>query len=191
MFTEYQIRASFIKTLQQALSETEVSGYKVLARNPQVMTWDNNTVLVDKISAVRHGFQSTEYFNKVDWIPETEKFKWRSMREAEVWLEEITYQVSIVHKRLVTDNLDTLTGEDVAKRLIMWLNTRKNAAKMRGRTDVPFAPVHVFQLRPQAYTDDSDIHQVDEQFDFKMIVVQFWDKKIDPVTALDWESHPI
>lgn len=191
MFTEYQIRASFIKVLQQALSETGVTGYKVLARNPQVMTWDNDTVLVDKINTRRHGFQATEYWNKVDWVPDEEKFVWRNMRKAEVWIEEITFQISIVHKRGVNDNINTMTGEDVVKRLVMWLNARGSAKKMRNRTDVPFAPVFTSQTRSQTYTDESDIHQVDEQFDFRMIVLQVWDEKIDPVTALDWETHPI
>lgn len=186
MYSEYQIKAAMIKVLEQALSDTEVSGYEVLARNVQTMTHDNDVVLVDKISTRRHGFQSHTY-KKCRNNADGELCFWKS----EEWIEEIIFQISVCHKRRVSDTIDSMTGEDVLKRLQMWFNSHHGARSMRERKDVPIAPVHVFQARSQTYNDDSDNHQIDEQFDISVIVLQTWDTKPRTLDGWEVETHPI
>lgn len=180
MFSEYQIRASFIKALKQGLEEMEVPGYTVLARNPPNMTYDTDCVLIDKINMKRQGFQQNAY----EWIDE-------KLLEKDEWIEEWTWQLSILHRRKVEDTIESMTGEDVGARLMMWLNSSRGARAMRGRTDVPFAPVFTSQLRNRAYQDDSEIYQIECSFDFRMIVLQVhaWDVK--EITNWYWTTHPI
>lgn len=185
MYTEYQIRASVIKVLKQALSETETTGYVVMARNQQKMTNEEDVVLLDKLNTQRIGWQGRDYYTieKEDESLELHKF--------EEWIERITFQVSVVHKRKVTDTIDSLTGEDVVKRLQMWLNSAHGASVMREMTPAPFAPFLISQTRSQPYTDESDIHQVDEQFDFGICVPQRWDEKQVDISDWEIETHPI
>lgn len=189
MFTEYQIRASFIKALEQALTETGIDineenpqHWEVMARNQPVMTFGDRTVLIDKISLKRQGFQGKAYH----WFEELGEFV-----EQEQWIEEITWQVSVIRKRLETDDIETITADDVAKKLVYWLNSSHGASAMRGRTDVPFAPVFTSATRTNVYEDDSDNHQAEEQFDFRMIVLQTADRKENKLEGIDWETHPI
>ena len=62
---------------------------------------------------------------------------------------------------------------------------------MRGREDVPFAPVFTSATRSNVYEDDSDNKQIEESFDFKMIVLQVADLDSKVVDELAWETHPI
>lgn len=194
MFAEYEIKDSLIAALEQALEETGVptgeGGWEVIARNPQVMTYGDKVILVDKVSLKRQGFQSTVY-GKVDVKDKNGKVIGVKHVEREQWIEEIVWQVSAVRKRQVDDDVGTTTADDVLKKLVWWLNSRRGAAAMRGREDVPFAPVFTSATRSNVYEDDSDNKQIEESFDFKMIVLQVADLDSKVVDELDWETHPI
>lgn len=194
MFTEYEIKASLIGALEQALAETGIptgeGGWEVMARNQPMMTYGDKVVLVDKVSLKRQGFQSRAY-NTRDVKDKEGKVIGVKHTEREQWIEEIVWQISTVRKRQTDDDVGTMTADDVLKSLVWWLNSRKGAAAMRGRKDCPFAPVFTSATRSQVYEDDSDNKQVEESFDFKMIVLQVADMDSKIVEELDWETHPI
>lgn len=191
MYSEYEIRASLIAALEQALSETQVPGkWEVMARNQPVMTYGNRVVLVDKISTQRNGFQGRGYHTEYE-ESEKEGKRFKKKTEFEQWIEEITWQISVLRKRLPDDDVGTLTADDVAKKLIWWLNSRHGAAEMRGRKDVPFAPVFTSSARTQEYDDDSDNHQAMEQFDFRMMLVQTAGLDTKIIEGFDVKTYPI
>lgn len=183
MYTEYQIRAAFISVLEHALQETGVEGFPVLARNPQLMTRDDSIVLIDRLSVKRIGFQGRFYdINELDESRLNERMQ---------WIEEHSWQVSVCRQRQITDTISTQTGDDVVEKLTAWLNSRRGAWHMRHRTDVPMAPVFTSQKRSRTYTDENDVYQQEEQFDFRLQVVQTMTLGEYAVTAWDWETHPI
>lgn len=183
MYTEYQTRASLIKTLNLALEESKVTGFKVMARNPQLMAHADRVVLLDRLYVRRIGWQSHEYLR-----PKPESVL---LRKAEVWLEEVAWQISVLRKRQVSDSIDTMTGSDVVNYLVAWFNSHHGAAAMRGRTDVPMAPVLCKQVRLQTYSDDSDIHQVEGAIDLKAIIVQSLADDVPDVKSWEVETYPI
>lgn len=182
MFKEYQIRAAMLGVLRQALEETLISGYKVVARNPQVMTGGDKLVLLDRIHTRRCGFQGREY---VGLLPD------QSFKQREVWIDEIYWQVSIIRKRQVSDGVNTETGDDVAKSLVWWLNSSRGAEQMRKREDVPMAPVFCKESRMRPYGDDGDIHQYESSFDFRCQVLQIGEFPVDEIKAVEAETYPI
>lgn len=185
MYSEYQIRKSFIEVLNQALEDMNVSGYKVIARNQPTMTHEYDCVIVDKVSMRQEGWQSHRIVKGYD------KDGKRIIVKRQDWLETWTWQISVTHRRSITDTVESLTGEDVANRLRVWLDSSMGADVMRHREDVPFAPFQVFDLRLRPYKDDSDINQVEATFDFKMNVVQFRDTEPKAIEGWDWEVHGI
>lgn len=185
MYSEYQIRASFIEVINQALEEMGVSGYTVIARNQQTMTHEYDCVIIDKINMRQNGFQSHRILKYCD------KDGNRIYINRQDWLETWTWQISVAHRRSVDDTIESLTGEDVANRLRVWLDSADGADAMRSRTDVPFAPFQVFDLRLRPYKDDSDIFQVEAMFDFKMNVVQFRDTEPIKIEGWEWELHGV
>lgn len=182
MFTEYQIRAAMLAVLTQALTETGVSGYKVMARNPQVIAGGDKIVLLDRLHTKRCGFQGRDYIG----IAPGEAF-----REREKWIDEIYWQVSVIRKRLVNDTKQTETGDDVAKKLVWWLNSGRGAEQMRGRTDVPMAPVYCKESRMRPYSDNGDIHQYESLFDVRTQVLQVGLFPVDEIKAVEAETYPI
>lgn len=181
MYSEYQIRKSFIAVLNKALEDMDVSGYKVIARNQPTMTHDYDCVIVDKVSMRQEGWQSHRIVKGYD-----EGGK-RIIVKRQEWLETWTWQISVTHRRSITDTVESLTGEDVANRLRVWLDSGMGADVMRHMEDVPFAPFQVFDMRLRPYKDDSDINQVESTFDFKMNVVQFRDT--EPIAIEGWEAE--
>ena len=182
MYTEYQIRAAFLKVIKQALSETHIVGFSVMARNPQVIVGADNVVLVDRLFTQRLGFQSRDYLPRLgsNFLTEREK-----------WIDEITWQISILRKRNLEDNISTVTNNDVSKNLIWWLNSRHGAEAMRTRTDVPMAPVFVKQSNVSPYMDDNEIHQYTASFDVKTQVLQVAGFETPAVDITDIETYPI
>jgi len=191
MYTEYEIRAALIETLNTGLGVTKNSEYTVLASNAQVMTFGDKLVLVNKISTQRYGFQSRGYWCDQVYDPITKKWKAVKLKSAEQWIEEIVWQVSVIRKRMVEDDVGTKTAEDVAKSLVWWLNSDGGAHYMRNRDTLPFAPVFTKNTRSQVYEDDSDNHQVEEQFDFKMMVLQTADVDVKHIEGMEIQTHPI
>lgn len=185
MFSEYQIRKSFIAVLKQALSDMGVTGYVVIERNQQTMAHAYDCVIIDKTNMRQEGFQSHRILKGYD----SEGNKLYLKRQD--WIETWTWQISVAHRRSIEDKVDSLTGEDVANRLRVWLDSAEGANVMRTRADVPFAPFQVFDLRLRPYKDDSDISQVEAMFDFKMNVVQFRDTEPTKIEGWDWEVHGI
>ena len=185
MYTEYQIRASFIAVLKQALADMGVTGYVVIERNQQTMTHAYDCVIIDKTNMQQNGWQS----NRIVVGKDEEGHKLVVKRQD--WLETWTWQISVAHRRQVNDTIASMTGEDVANKLRVWLNSASGAAAMRHRTDVPFAPFQVFDLKLRPYKDDSDISQVEAIFDFKMNVVQFRDSEPRKIEGWDWEIHGV
>ena len=185
MYSEYQIRKSFIAVLNQALADMDVTGYVVIARNQQTMAHAYDCVIVDKINMRQEGWQSHRIVKGYD----TEGKKIIVKRQE--WLETWTWQISVAHTRKIEETVESLTGEDVANRLRVWLCSGMGAEVMRSRQDVPFAPFQVFDLRIRPYKDDSDINQVEATFDFKMNVVQFRDTEPKAIEGWDWEVHGI
>ena len=185
MYSEYQIRAAFIEVIKQALLEMDVSGYTVIARNQQTMTHAYDIVIIDKINMHQEGWQSHRILKGYD--AEGRKI----IVKRQDWLETWTWQISVAHRRSVNDTVNTLTGEDVANRLRVWLNSSVGADVMRNRKDVPFAPFQTFDLRLRPYKDDSDINQVEATFDFKMNVVQFRDTEPKPIEGWEVEIHGV
>lgn len=180
MFTEYQIRAAFIDTIKEALEDLGIEGWKVQARNAQVITSGNKVILVDRLFTRRVGFQGRQYVKS-----ET------ALKEIEEWIEDITWQISVIRKRKVSDDINTVTGLDISKRLIGWLNSGRGADAMRGRSDVPFAPIFCRESSQKRYEDDSDINQYEASFDFRMEVLQILDFDSPVIKALDIETYPI
>lgn len=179
MYTEYQIRKSFIEVIKKALFDMDVTGYVVIARNQQTMTHAYDCVIVDKIDMRQNGFQSHRILKGKDEQGN------KIFLKRQDWLETWTWQISVAHRRNVNDTVESITGEDVANRLRVWLDSAEGAAYMRGKTDVPFAPFQVFDMKLRAYKDDSDINQIEATFDFKMNVVQYRDT--EPKTIDGWE----
>ena len=185
MYTEYQIRAALIKVIKQALDEMDVSGYQVVQRHQQTITHEYDCVIVDKINLRQNGFQAHRIVKGKDSEGKDIVVKrWE-------WIETWTWQISVAHRRRVEDTIDTLTGEDVAQRLRVWLDSAEGAWQMRTRKDVPFAPFQTFDLRLRSYKSDSDINQVEATFDFKMNVLQVRDMKPIMIDGFDWEVHGI
>lgn len=182
MFTEYQIRAAMLAVLTQALTETGVTGYKVMARNPQVIAGGDKIVLLDRLHTRRCGFQGRDYVGRAP----NQVFK-----EREKWIDEVYWQVSVIRKRLTTDTKTTETGDDVAKRLVWWLNSDRGAAQMRGRSDVPMAPVYCKESRMRPYSDNGDIHQYESLFDVRTQVLQTGEFLANEIKAFEAETHPI
>lgn len=185
MYTEYKIRKSFIDVIKQALDEMGVIGYTVIERHQQTMTHDYDCVIIDKINMRQNGFQSHRIVKGY-----TEEGKPIYVKRQE-WLETWTWQISVSHRRSVEDTVESITGEDVANRLRVWLNSAEGAHVMRTREDVPFAPFQTFDLRLRPYKDDSDINQIEAIFDFKMNLVQFRDTEPKTIDGWDWEVHGI
>lgn len=185
MYKEYQIRASVIAAFKKALATMGVEGYVVIQRNQQTMTHEYDCVIIDKISMKQHGFQARRHMHGKDKDGKVVTF---SRQE---WIEEWTWQISVAHRRMIDDTIDSLTGEDVANRLRVWLNSAEGARTMRSMPIVPFAPMQTFNLKLRPYKDDSDINQVEAIFDFRMQVVQYRDTVPEWVTNWDWETHPI
>lgn len=187
MFTNYQLRAALIKTLQTALAESKIQGYKVMARNQQVMTNADRVVLVDHLFTRRNGFQGRDVIVRpkegvVKTAHEMPGKGWeidiepdREVIGQEQWVETVAWQLSILRKRLVSDDITTITGDDVAKMLCAWLNSAHGAAVMRGNATAPFAPFFAKEVRAKPYSDNSDIHQFEAAVDFHMSVVQTYD----------------
>lgn len=185
MYTEYQIRKSFIDVIKQALAEMDVSGYVVLARHQQTMTHAYDCVLIDKVHMQQNAWQSHRIVKGYD--KEGKKIIVRRQEWNETW----TWQVSVAHRRSVEDTIESLTGEDVANRLRVWLCSSKGADVMRNRKDVPFAPFQVLDMKLRNYKDDSDINQVEAMFDFKMNIVQFRDTEPMGLEGWEWEMHGV
>lgn len=183
MYTEYQIRAALISVIEHALKETGVEGFPVLARNPQLMTRDDSIVLIDRLNVRRIGFQGR-------WYDPNELDESRLNEQME-WIEELAWQISVCRQRQITDSISTQTGDDVVEKLTAWLNSRRGAWHMRHRTDVPMAPVFTSQKRTRTYTDENDVYQQEESFDFRLQVVQTLTLGEHAVNAWEWESHPI
>lgn len=185
MFTEYQVRAALLKTLELALSEMKVSGFEVKTRNPQVMANADRVVLLDRLYTRRNGFQSREYAPSVRGVPSS------PLNEVEVWCEEIGWQISVLRRRDVTDDINTFTGNDVAKAIVAWFNSGKGAEAMRNRTDVPMAPIFCRESRVRPYSDNSDIHQMEATADLRTIVLQTLGNEVPDIKAWEAETHPI
>ena len=185
MYTEYQIRASFIEVIKQALAEMDVTGYVVIARNQQTMTHEYDCVIIDKIDMRQNGFQSHRIVKGYN-----EEGK-RLYVKRQDWLETWTWQISVAHRRNVNDTINSITGEDVANRLRVWLDSSDGAQVMRSKQKVPFAPFQVFDFRLRPYKSDSDISQVEATFYFKMNVVQFRDTEPKTIDGWEWEVHGI
>lgn len=202
MFTNLQLRAALIQTIQQALAELHIENWKVMARNPQVMANADRVILVDYLFSRRNGFQgrdvimkpSQEVIKTVTELPDG----WhididpkRTVIGQEQWVEIVAWQISVFRKRLVNDNISTILGDDVAKSLAAWLNSRRGAKVMRERQDTPFAPIFAKEIRSKPYTDDSDIHQMEAALDFQMSVVQTLDLASAEVTDVEVHDVPI
>lgn len=179
MYSEYEIRASLIKAFKQALIDMQVPGYIVIAGNQQTMTHARDCVIIDKTYMRQHGWQSYRIMKIKQPDGSVLSFKRQD------WIEEWTWQISVAHLRKVEDVKSTMTGEDVANRLRVWLNSADGAATMRSMPEVPFAPMQTFDVKLRSYKDDSDISQIEATFDFKMQVVQFRDT--EPKKIEDWE----
>ena len=203
MFTNYQLRAALIQTLNRALAESHISGYKVMARNQQVMVNADKVVLVDHLFTRRNGFQSREVIVKpsegvVKTAHEVPGKGWdieiepeRTVIGQEQWVETVAWQFSILRKRLVSDDINTVTGDDIAKMLCAWLNSAHGAAVMRGNETAPFAPIFAKEIRAKPYSDNSDIHQFEAAVDFHMSVVQTYDLASADVTGIRVNDVPI
>ena len=185
MYTEYQIRKSFIEVLKQALQDMGVTGYVVIARNQQTMTHEYDCVIIDKINAHQEGWQSHRIVKGYD------KDGNKVIVKRQDWLETWTWQISVAHRRMVEDTVNSQTGEDVANKIRVWLDSAEGAHVMRTKTEVPFAPFQVFDLRLRPYKDDSDINQVEATFDFKMNLVQYRDTEPIKVDGWDYEIHGV
>ena len=202
MFTNLHLRAALIHTIQQALAETHLENWKVMARNPQVMANADRVILVDYLYSRRNGFQGRDVIVKpregvvktvtelpdgwhIDIAPE------RTVIGQEQWVETVAWQISVFRKRLVNDNISTVIGDDVAKTLEAWLNSRHGAKVMRERKETPFAPIFAKEVRSKTYTDDSDIHQMEGALDFQMSVVQTLDLASADVTGLVITDVPV
>ena len=202
MFTNLHLRAALIQTIQQALAEIKIGGWKVMARNPQVMANADKVILVDYLFSRRNGFQGRDVIVKpregvIKTVTETPD-GWhinidpkRTVIGQEQWVETVAWQISVFRKRLVNDSVDTITGDDVAKSLTAWLNSRHGAKVMRERQTTPFAPIYAKEVRSKPYTDDSDIHQMEAAIDFHMSVVQTFDLQSADVTGLEIHDIPI
>lgn len=203
MFTNYKLRSALIQIVTRALAETGVQGFKVMARNPQVMANADRVVLVDYLFSRRNGFQGREVIVRptegwvknphflpngdiaIDIDPPREVFG------QEQWVETVAWQFSILRKRLVSDDISTMTGDDVAKLLVAWFNSAHGAAVMRGNQIAPFAPMFTKEIRAKPYTDDSDIHQFEAAIDFHMSVVQTFDLPSADVKKVEITDVPI
>ena len=185
MYTEYQIRQSFIEVLKQALHDMQVSGYVVIARNQQTMTHDYDCVIVDKVNMHQNGVQSRRI------LKYTDESGVKHFLKRQDWIETWTWQISVSHRRQVNDTVNSITAEDVANRLRVWLDSIDGADVMRNKALVPFAPFQVFDLRLRPYKDDSQINQIEAMFDFKMNVVQFRDTPPTKVEGWDWDIHGV
>ena len=167
MFGEYQVRAALMATLNKAKAELGIDGFTVIARNPQNIARADNVILVDKLNTVRQGFQCRQY-DKAQEEGTAQKVK-----EVMYWQEETTFQLSFCRARLITDNIGTFTSDDCLEKVMAWLDSRHGAQYMRsGKSGVPFAPVFVKNKRSRPYTDESDVHQMEESFDFRILVIQ-------------------
>ena len=174
MRTQNDIFRELCGVLDHAEAEMGISTseWPVLARGQQILTNGDKVVLVDKINTRRRGWQDTR-----DYVDGSGRL--HSVWE---WIEESTYQISCVRKRLNNDTPDTMTADDIAMRLQTWLNTDDAAEYMRERG---LAPLWVSQVTPSTYTDDNDVYQRYTHFDLNVEVVQRWDRVAKQFNAIE------
>ena len=185
MYGEYQIRAALIKTLEQAKADLGIEGFDVIARNPQNITRDDDIILIDKLNTARQGFQCRKYH------PDVESGA-NELKEVMYWQEETTYQISVCRARKVTDGIATFTSDDCVEQVMAWLNSLRGARYMRsGKSGVPFAPVFTKHKRTKAYTDESDVYQMEESFDFRLLVIQELTMRAKAIAVIGFDHYTI
>lgn len=116
-------------------------------------------VLLNLVKTERYGWQSAKYEN------ESETYGSQKNR-IDRWIEEQTYQISVIKRMRKDDSTDTISAEDIATRLITWFNGRGlDWLRERGISNYLIDPNSIM-----IYNDDSDMYQRRPVFSVTLIV---------------------
>ena len=174
MRTENQIFAAFCDVIEHALGDMGVvkDAWPVLARSAQNMTNEDKVVLVDRVYARRKGFQNSKQVVDENGV----------LHDIWEWIEEYRFQVSCIRQRKQNDGLGTQTAEDIAVLLRAWVDSLDGAEYFREHGKM--APLMVFELQTETYTDDNEVYQKYAHFDVNIQVVQELDRTPPAVDAI-------
>lgn len=157
LITENELFAKLRENIMTALKTFGITGFSVQRFAQANITNSDGLVLLNHIRTKREGWE---------W----KKFECIS-KDAELyaeygWIESVIYQIHIIKKMTNGDTETTITGEDVANRLIAWFNG-PGIDKLK---DENISNLLIDQDDIMIYNDDSDQYQRRVVFSLNLIV---------------------
>lgn len=134
-------------------------------------------VLLNKVSSNRRGWQGFKY----------KMLGEQKLNRVDEWLEEQTWQVSAIKRMLQTDDVNTVTADDMITALISWFNGVGNIdLRERGIANTPIDPHSIM-----VYNDDSDLYQRRVLFTMEVQVPKSFTWEVPDLSVMGVDTRPI
>lgn len=135
-------------------------------------------VLLNMIDSNRIGWQGFKY-----------KFNTQSLKEerTDEWIEQQTWQISAIKRMLESDNVNTVSADDMITALVSWFNGVGNLdLRENGIANLPIDARSIM-----VYNDDSDLYQRRVLFTMEVQVPQSFISVTPDMSVLDIETRPV
>lgn len=160
MKNEYEVFKILRECILEGLSVMGVSDGVDVRRFAQAnFNNGDKLVLVNFVKSGRAGWQAAKYENENDTYGSKKN-------RVDRWIEEQTYQISVMKRMRKDDTSDTISAEDISTRLISWFNGRGlDWLRERNISNYLIDPNSII-----VYNDDSDLYQRRPVFDVTLVV---------------------
>jgi hypothetical protein len=176
---EYQIFKILRDSCIKCLNEMGITDNFDVRRFAQANVANGDRlVLLNLIHNQRVGWQAFEYrYNKS---------KDKEERSDE-WIEQQSWQISIIKKMRQDDTVDTVSSEDIATALMTWFNGVGNLnLRSFGIANLPIDPRSIM-----IYNDDSDLYQRRVVFTMELQVPKSFTTESVSVSKFNMDTKPV
>ena len=181
MKSEYEVFKILRECIIEGLSVMQISDGVDVRRFAQAnFNHGDKLVLINFAKNGRAGWQAAHYKNESDtYGSQKNRIDW--------WIEEQTYQISVIKRMRKDDTTDTITAEDISTRLITWFNGRGlEWLRERGISNYLIDPNSII-----VYNDDSDLYQRRPVFDITLVVNKEFTTEEPDLDILGVKTKPI
>lgn len=181
MRNEYEVFKILRECILEGLSVMGIADGVDVRRFAQAnLSHGDKLVLINFAKNGRAGWQSAKYEN------ESETYGSQKNR-IDRWIEEQTYQISVLKRMQKDDSTDTISAEDISTRLITWFNGR-------GLDWLRKHNISNYLIDPNSiivYNDDSDLYQRRPVFNVTLVVNKQFKIEEPDLDILGVKTKPI
>ena len=163
-------------TVLDGLSALNESGWEVIEFANASLQKSNKVIL---LNLVRN--------NRVGWQSEKDETINDELKRTEEWIEEQSWQLHFICKRVGTATVTDTLAEDLAGNMIVWLNG-PGIEVLRSKG---VAPLRIENTRVIVYNDNSDLYQKRAVFTVKIQVPKELTFEQEELEAIQPKLKPI